>query len=85
MHFLNFRSIWVQVNAISNLSQKKGNLEVLLQRIFILLHAIAINIGPLNAVIMIRNVKMGPAATIPTVNTAVILTIATSDLFVTWQ
>ena len=86
MHFLNFRSIWVLVNAITNLSQKKRNPKrVIRQMIFIPLHAIALDIGPLNAIVIIRIVVMGPAATIRTVEAAVILTIATIDLFVTWQ
>ena len=53
--------------------------------IFILLHAIVLDIGPLNAEGMTISVLMGPAATVRIAISAATLTIAIIDLFDTWK
>ena len=53
--------------------------------ILILLHAIVLDIGPLNAEGITVSVLMGPAATELTAISAATLTIAIIDVFVTWQ
>ena len=53
--------------------------------ILILLHAIVLDIGPLNAEGITMSVLMGPVATALTAISAATLTIAIIDVFVTWQ